>query len=108
MARRAREERVGKKLAKATWEKREMPRAAAELREAPTVSLASSTPCGGRREARPSPLSPAAGGGGGGGGSSSSSTPDLALELSILVHGDGGGRIRSSSLLSVEGLVGVK
>ncbi|CAN6242077.1 unnamed protein product [Urochloa humidicola] len=43
-----------------------------------------------------------------GGGSSSSSTPDLALELSVLVHGDGGGRIRSSSLLSVEGPAGVK
>ncbi|CAN6316816.1 unnamed protein product [Urochloa humidicola] len=42
-----------------------------------------------------------------GGGSSSSSTSDLVLELSVLVHG-GDGRIRSSSVLSVEGPAGVK
>ncbi|CAN6250090.1 unnamed protein product [Urochloa humidicola] len=41
------------------------------------------------------------------GGSSLSSTPDLALELSVPVHG-GGARIRSFSLLSVEGPAGVK
>ncbi|CAO2145168.1 unnamed protein product [Urochloa humidicola] len=44
---------------------------------------------------------------GGGWGARRSSTPDLALELSVLVHG-GGGRIRSSSFLSVEGPIGVK
>ncbi|CAN6347583.1 unnamed protein product [Urochloa humidicola] len=60
-----------------------MPRVADELREDPTVSLASSTPHGGRRKARPSPLSPAAWGG----GVRRSSMLDLTLELSVLVHG---------------------
>ncbi|CAO2181476.1 unnamed protein product, partial [Urochloa humidicola] len=91
-------ERVGKKLGKAAWEEREMPCVADELREDPDGDL-SVHHATRRGSAFPSLSS--------GGGSSSSSTTDLVLELSVLVHG-GGGRIRSSSVLSVEGPAGVK
>ncbi|CAN6355561.1 unnamed protein product, partial [Urochloa humidicola] len=91
-------ERVGKKLGKAAWEEREMPCVADELRKDPDGELGvhHATRLGSTFLSLSS-----------GGGSSSSSTSDLVLELSVLVHG-GGGRIRSSSVLSVEGPAGVK
>ncbi|CAO2140692.1 unnamed protein product [Urochloa humidicola] len=101
---------MGKKLAKATWEEREreMPQVANEIRDAPTASLASSTPRGGqhgagkRRAARGS-VFPSLSNGVGGDGGEGAPAQARRLDLPVLIHGGGGGRLRSPSLLSMEG-----
>ncbi|CAN6347436.1 unnamed protein product [Urochloa humidicola] len=88
-----------------------MPRVTDEIHEAPTASVVSSTPHGGTGQRRPVRCSAfpslSSDVGDSGGLHLELDAGSRHLELSVLVHG-GGGRIRSPSVLSVEGPADVK